>query len=287
MTNKSKSFWLFLLPCIIALTTVLFVPLLMGGYYSLTKWNGNQVFGFVALGNYLKLFSDKGFFNSIIFTGEFAIVAIILINVVSLSLAVLVTQRFKRINIIFRTIFFMPNLIGGIILGFIWQFIFLKAFSGLSQITGIAGLDGWLSTPATGFWGLIILFIWQMSGYIMIIYISFLNNVPDDLIEAAQIDGATAWQRFWRIKFPMIAPGFTISLFLTLSNSFKIYDQNMALTNGGPFDSTQMAAMNIYNEAFKVQNMGYAQAKAIVFLLIITIISLVQIYVTRKRESDI
>jgi len=287
MRNKSISFWIFLSPCIIALFLVLILPLGMGVYYSFTNWNGQVINDFVGWNNYKNLLKDHQFLYSLWFTAKFSIVSVIGINVIGLAFAVLVTQKLGKLNTIFRTIFFIPNLIGGIILGFIWQFIFLKAFESLADLTGFEFLRGWLSTTETGFWGIVVLFIWQMSGYIMVIYIAFLNNIPGELVEAAAIDGATPWQTFWKIKFPMLAPAFTVSLFLTLSNAFKLYDQNMALTAGGPFSSTEMVAMNIYNTAFKVQQMGYAQAKAIIFLIIISIISVTQIYLTRRREMNL
>lgn len=287
LTNKSKSFWMFLAPCLIGTAIVLIVPLLVGIYYSFTNWSGNGTAQFVGFSNYIRAFQDQGFLHSLLFTGEFTIVVVILINVFGLGLALLVTQKLGKVNTFFRTVFFAPNLIGGIILGFIWQFIFTKAFDTIGALLNISWLQGWLSTTTTGFWGLVILYVWQMSGYIMIIYISFLNNISEEVIEAAEIDGVTSWQMFKDIKFPLIAPGFTISLFLTLSNAFKIYDQNLALTAGGPFNSTQMTAMNIYNEAFTMQHMGYAQAKAVIFLVIITIISIVQIMITRKREVSL
>ncbi len=287
MKMKNLTYWLFLAPCIAALAIVLIIPFFQGVYYSFTEYNGFQVKEFVGFENYINLFKDDQFLYSLIFTGGFSIASVIGINVIGLLLALFVTQKMGKFNTVFRTVFFMPNLIGGIILGFIWQFIFLKAFEGVAELTGLDFFKGWLSDTETGFWGLVILFIWQMSGYIMIIYISFLNNIPDELIEASTIDGANVWQRFWRIKFPLLAPAFTVSLFLSLSNAFKVYDQNMALTAGGPFSSTQMATMNIYDTAFKVQEMGYAQAKAIIFLLIITAISVIQLYMTRKRETDL
>lgn len=287
LNNRSKSFWGFLAPCLLGTGIVLIIPLLVGIFYSFTEWNGNNTPRFVGLQNYVRAFSDQGFLHSLLFTGEFTLVVVLLINIIGLALALLVTQKLGKINTFFRTVFFAPNLIGGIILGFIWQFIFTKAFDTMGQIFNISSLQGWLSNTTTGFWGLVILYVWQMSGYIMIIYISFLNNISDEILEAAQIDGVNSWQMFLKIKFPLIAPGFTISLFLTLSNAFKLYDQNLALTAGGPFNSTQMAAMNIYNEAFTMQNMGYAQAKAVIFLIIITIISVIQIMVSRKREVSL
>lgn len=284
LTNLTKAFWLLLAPALLALTIVLFIPLLTGSYYSLTNWNGNTVGEFVGFENYLRALIDQGFIDSLLFTAKFSFFSVLLINVVALGLAMFVTQKLGRWTIFFRTIFFMPNLIGGIILGFIWQFIFNKAFESLATMTGIDFFASWLNTPETGFWGLIILFVWQMSGYMMLIYISFLNNIPEEILEAADIDGANPLQVFFRIKLPMLMPAFTVTLFLTLSNAFKIYDQNLALTQGGPFNSTQMVAMNIYNEAFRMRKMGYAQAKAVIFLVIIVIISVVQISLTRKKE---
>ncbi len=288
MTNKSITYWLFLTPCLLAMTIVLVIPLLSGIYYSFTDWNGIFLseYEFVGFDNYLRLLSDTRFKDSLIFTTKFAITSIIGINVIGLGLALLVTQKFK-FSTPLRTVFFMPNLIGGIILGLIWQFIFIRSFEAIGEILGMSFFSGWLSTPATGFWGLVILYVWQMAGYIMIIYISFLNNIPNELIEASMIDGANIWQRFWRIKFPLLAPAFTVSLFLTLSGAFRVYDQNMALTAGGPFGSTEMVAMNIFNSAFIRNDMAYAQAQAIVFLVIIVIISLIQIGITRKREVDL
>ncbi|SHM98322.1 carbohydrate ABC transporter permease [Gracilibacillus kekensis] len=287
MNFKSRTYWLFLLPTLLALLLVLIIPFFQGVYYSFTEYNGFQVTGFVGLDNYIKLFSDEQFLYSLGFTGAFSLASVIGINVIGLAFALLVTQKLGKASTFFRTVYFMPNLIGGIILGFIWQFVFLKAFTGISEVTGLEFFRGWLADTETGFWGLVILFVWQMSGYIMVIYISFLNNVPQELLEAATIDGANKWQSFWKVKFPLIIPAFTVSLFLTLSNAFKVYDQNMALTGGGPFGSTEMTTMNIYDTAFKVQEMGYAQSKAIVFLIVITLISVIQLYFTRKKETEL
>ena len=231
------------------------------------------------------MLKDQSFRDSLWFTTKFAIVSVVLINVIGLSLALLVTQKIKGNNLL-RTIFFMPNLIGGLILGFIWQFVFISAFTAIGEKVGIKALEGWLSTTKTGFWGLVILTAWQMSGYIMIIYIAHLESIPEDVLEAAKIDGATSFQRFRYIIFPLVAPAFTVSLFLTLSNSFKLYDQNLSLTGGAPYNSTQMVAMNIYNTAFVNNNMAFAQAKAVIFFIIIAIISLTQVYYNKKKEVE-
>lgn len=279
-------FYLFIAPALIALFMVVIVPLFYGIYYSFTNWDGINEPTFEGITNYIKLLKDKSFRDALIFTTKFAIVSVFLINVIGLSLALLVTQKLKGSNLL-RTIFFMPNLIGGLILGFIWQFVFISAFQAVGEKIGVKALEGWLSTTRTGFLGLVILTAWQMSGYIMIIYIAHLEGIPEDIIEAAKIDGATSWQRFRYIIFPMVAPAFTVSLFLTLSNSFKLYDQNLSLTGGAPYNSTQMVAMNIYNTAFVNNDMAFAQAKAVVFFIIVAAISLTQVYYNKKREVEL
>lgn len=286
MNNKNLSFWLFLLPALFALIVVVFFPFMYGFYYTFTDWNGLRATSFLGLDNYFAIFSDQRFIESLVFTIKFAITSIVIVNVIGLSLAVLVTQKIKISNGL-RTIFFMPNLIGGLILGFIWQFIFISGFDAIGKLFDISFLQGWLSTTETGFWGLVILNVWQYAGYIMIIYISYLQGVPQELIEAAEIDGASAFQRFWRIKFPLVAPAFTVSLFLTLSNAFKLYDQNLALTNGGPYGSTEMLAMEIYNTAFSRYDMAYAQSKAVIFFILVAIVALTQVYVNKKREVEL
>ena len=278
-------FWLFLAPVLIALIMVVVIPLLYGVYYSFTNWDGINTPVFAGISNYMQLLGDEGFRNALWFTTKFAVVSIVLINAIGLGLALLVTQKLKGSNIM-RTVFFMPNLIGGLILGFIWQFVFIQGFDAIGQAVGTEALQGWLSTTRTGFWGLVILTAWQMSGYIMIIYIAHLEGIPEDLVEAAQIDGANVFQRFRHIIFPLVAPAFTVSMFFTLSNSFKLYDQNLSLTGGAPYNSTQMVAMNIYNTAFLENKMAYAQSKALVFFIIIAVISLTQVYYNKKREVE-
>ena len=279
-TNKNTlAFWLFLLPVILAFSLVVVVPFFTGIYYSFTDWKGLNDANFVGIGNYQKLITDKAFLDSIIFTGKFAIVTVICVNVISLALALLVTQKMFVSNAL-RTVFFMPNLIGGLILGFIWQFIYLGAFPEL-------GWGHWTSTPTTAFWGLVILSTWQMSSYMMVIYVAYLQNVPSEILEAASMDGVTPWQKFVHIIFPLIAPGFTVSTFMTLSNSFKLFDQNLSLTGGGPFNSSTMVALEIYKTAYAQNEMAYAQSKAVIFFLIILVLSFTQTYFSRKREVEV
>lgn len=271
-------FWIFVTPVLLALILVIGIPFLLGLYYSFTDWDGIVAPVFIGIKNYLSIFSDAQFLSSLIFTVKFALVSIILINAIGLALAMLVTQKIFGANF-FRTVYFMPNLIGGLILGFIWQFIFINIFP-------VLGLNGWLSTTSTGFWGLILLTLWQMAGYIMVIYIAYLQNVSQEVIETADVDGVNPWQKFIHIIFPLIAPGFTVSMFMTLSNSFKLYDQNLSLTGGAPYKSTEMVAMNIVNTAFAEKAMAYAQAKSVIFLLIVVTISVLQTYYNKKREVE-
>ncbi|GEQ34196.1 sugar ABC transporter permease protein [Marinilactibacillus psychrotolerans] len=286
MRNKEFTFWLFITPVLLSLTLVVILPVVMGLFYSFTNWNGLNFTSFVGLSHYKRLLGDGQFLRSLWFTVKFSVASIILLNVIGLSLALLVTSKLKSRNIL-RTVFFMPNLIGGLILGFIWQFIFIRVFASIGELIGVESLQVWLATPGTGFWGLVILTVWQMAGYIMIIYIAYLQGVPKELLESAEIDGATPFQKFRHVIFPLIAPAFTVTMFLTLSNSFKIYDQNLSLTGGGPYNSTQMVAMNIVDTAFSGNQMAYGQSKAIIFFLIVAVISLSQVYYNKKREVDL
>ena len=286
MRNRDLSFWLFLMPVILSLGIVIIIPFIYGVIYSFTNWNGMVVTDFVGFKNYITLFKDAEFRAAIWFTTKFAVTSVILLNFLGLGLALLVTRKMKTSSFM-RTVFFMPNLIGGLILGFIWQFVFISVFGRLGDLLGIEALTGWLSTTATGFWGLVILTSWQMAGYIMIIYIAYLENIPKDLIEAAEIDGASSYQRFWKITFPLVAPAFTVSMFLTLSSSFQIYDQNLSLTNGGPYNSAQMVAMSIVKAAFTENKMAYAQTQAVIFFLIIAAVAVTQVYFNKKREVDL
>lgn len=216
--RKSKSqhgisYWTFVGPSLFAFSLVVLIPLILGIYYSFTNWNGiGSNIEWVGFKNYIKAFSDEGFRSSLWFTVKFTIVSVISINVIAFFLALLVTRESKISNLL-RTIFFMPNLIGGLILGFIWQFIFVNVFNAVGQSLGQEWMMGWLSNSTTGFWGMVIIMAWQMAGYVMVIYIAGLQNVPPELNEAAKIDGANAWQRIKLITFPMIKPSFTISLF--------------------------------------------------------------------------
>lgn len=286
MKKSRLWFWIFVGPILLAFLTVVIAPLLRGIYFSFTDWNGiSNNTEIVGLKNYIKVFSDQGFRDSLKFTFKFTLASVIIINLIGFLLALLVTRKIKGSNVL-RSIFFMPNLIGGLILGFVWQFIFTKAFSAIGSFTGLGVFNGWLSTTETGFWGLVILMAWQMSGYMMIIYIAALQNIPESLFEAAKIDGAGSFDRLRFITIPMVMPAFTVGIFLSLANSFKLFDQNLALTGGGPFGSTEMLALNIYKTAFTRNDFGLAQAKAVIFLILVAIITMTQMYYTKKREVE-
>lgn len=286
--KKSKLWFTFFVgPILIAFLVVVIVPALLGIYYSFTDWNGiENKAAFIGAANYLEIFKKgNDFAQSFIFTVKFSIVSVIMINLIGFGLALLVTRGMKTSNVL-RSIFFMPNMVGGLILGFIWQFIFTKAFDTIGTNLGWEFLRGWLSTTGTGFWGLVILMSWQMSGYMMIIYIAALQGIPENLKEAAEIDGANSFQRLVNIVIPLVAPAFTVGIFLTLSNSFKLFDQNLALTAGGPYNSTQMLALNIYNSAFTYSKYSLAQAKAVVFLITVAVITLTQLYFSKRKEVE-
>lgn len=286
MKKKNFAFWLFLAPVLIAFTMVVLIPLIMGIFYSFTDWNGiSSSTNLVGIQNYINAFKDDTFRHSFWFTTKFTIVSVFVLNAMGFGLALLVTQKLKTSNIL-KTIFFMPNLIGGLILGFIWQFIFQEVFASIGKAIGANWLMGWLSNEKTGFWGLVILMSWQMAGYLMIIYISGIQNISSEVLEAAKIDGASSWQRLKNIIFPLVRPAMTISVFLTLSNSFKLYDQNLSLTAGGPGNATQMISMNILKTGQKFNDMGQAQAKAIILLLVVGAISLIQVYFSKKGEVE-
>jgi raffinose/stachyose/melibiose transport system permease protein len=269
----------FTLPTIIAFLIAFLIPFLLGIYLSFTEFTTVTNSHWVGVGNYILAFSDdKNFLNAAIFTAKFAVVSIILINVFAFLLALLLTRKIKGTNG-FRTVFFMPNLIGGIVLGYIWQLL----------INGVLikfGVDITFSANY-GFWGLVVLMNWQMVGYMMIIYIAGIQGIPTELIEAAKIDGANSWQTLRSIIIPMVMPAVTICTFLTVTNSFKLFDQNLALTAGAPGRASAMLALDIFNTFYgRVGSEGVGQAKAVMFFIIVGLIVMLQLLLTRKREVE-
>ena len=273
-----RYFPIFVLPTLIAFSFAFIIPFVMGVYLSFCKFKTITNAQFVGLENYIKIFADKDFVNAFGFTLKFSVVSIITINVFAFILALALTRKIKGTNL-FRTVFFMPNLIGGIILGYIWQQM-INAVLLKYETTLVAN-------PTYGFWGLIILMNWQMIGYMMIIYVAGLQNVPTDLIEAAEIDGATSLQTLFKVKIPMVMPSITICLFLTVSNSFKLFDQNLALTAGAPSKKTAMLALDIYNTFYGRSGFeGVGQAKAVLFFIVVAVIALGQLVLTRRTEVE-
>ena len=274
-----KSAPIFVLPTLIAFIIGFIVPFGQGLYLSFCKFTTVNNAKWVGLTNYKAALTDASFGRSFVFTVLFAVVSILTINIIAFGLAVLLTQKIKGTNI-FRTVFFMPNLIGGIVLGYIWQ-ILINCVLTLVEKPLLA-----LNSTA-GYWGLIILMCWQQIGYMMIIYIAGLQNVPDSLIEAAEIDGANKWQALLRVKIPMVMSSITVCVFLTLTNSFKLFDQNLALTGGDPNHSTEMMALNIYQTFYARAGAlwkGYGQAKAVIFCILVISIALFQLKATRSKE---
>lgn len=277
--SLKKWFPLFVLPTMIAFIIGFIVPFAQGIYLSFCKFTTVSNASWVGFSNYLKAFADETFLHAFWFTIAFALVSTITINVFAFAVALVLTRGIRGTNV-FRTVFFMPNLIGGIVLGYIWQIL----INGLLSIAEQPLLR--LNTSA-GYWGLIVLMAWQQVGYMMIIYIAGLQNVSGDLIEAAGIDGANAWQTLFRIKLPMVMPSITICLFLTITNSFKLFDQNLSLTGGEPNHATEMLALNIYNTFYArsgPQWKGIGQAKAVIFFVVVVAIALIQLRATRSRE---
>ena len=274
-----KWFPVFVLPTLAAFCVGFIWPFIQGIYLSFCQFITVDNAKWIGISNYVKALSDETFGDSFWFTVVFAFASTILINGIAFAIALALTKEMKGTNI-FRTVFFMPNLIGGIVLGYIWQILLNCVLSNLAQ--PLLALNS-----TAGFWGIIILMCWQQIGYMMIIYIAGLQNVPPDLLEAAAIDGANAIQTLIKVKLPMLMSSFTICLFLTITNSFKLFDQNLALTAGEPAHATEMLALNIYNTFYSragAQWKGIGQAKAVIFFILVVVISLTQLYATRSKE---
>ncbi|MEG0824506.1 MAG: sugar ABC transporter permease [Oscillospiraceae bacterium] len=270
---------IFILPTLLAFVIGFIIPFGEGLYLSFCHFVTVSSAKWVGLTNYAKVFADKAFGTAFGFTVSFAVVSIILINVLAFGIALLLTRNLRGTNV-FRTVFFMPNLIGGIVLGYIWQIL-------INCVLSLVGQPLLALNSGAGYWGLIILMCWQQIGYMMIIYIAGLQNIPGELLESAQIDGASSWKTLWKIKLPMVMPSITICVFLSLTNAFKLFDQNLALTSGEPAHATEMLAMNIYNTFYSragAQWMGLGQAKAVVFCILVVAISMIQLRATRSKE---
>ncbi len=277
--NIRKYFPIFLFPTLISFVLVFLIPFILGIYLSFTSFTTVENATWVGIENYIKAFTqDTNFLNALWFTIKFTVVSVITINVLAFCLALILTKAIKGTSF-FRTVFFMPNLIGGIVLGYIWNLL-------INSVLGIFGYD--ITYDARfGFWGLVFLMNWQLIGYMMVIYIAGIQNIPKELNEAARIDGASSFNILKNVTIPMVMPSVTICLFLTLTNSFKLFDQNLALTGGAPARETSMLALDIFNTFYgRIGWQGVGQAKAVVFFIIVAIIAFVQLKITARKEVE-
>ena len=298
MTSRQKrklTEFLFLLPTLIAFLMVIIIPFIFGIYYSFTDWQGTgAVSQSVGFANYKAIFQEPGFLHSFLVTLLFTVLNIITVNVVAFVISLLVTSEIRGRNV-YRAGFFVPNLIGGIVLGLVWQFIFSNILPSVGQAIGWQTLSkSLISNKDTVMITLVTVNTWQYAGYIMLIYVAAIQGISKSVMEAAEVDGARYWTRVGKIQIPLMANAFTISLFLTLTNSFKMYDVNVALTNGGPVSifmmkpvqASELLALNIYNTAFKYNNMAQGQAKAVIFFIVLTIFSVIQVTWNKSKEVE-
>jgi raffinose/stachyose/melibiose transport system permease protein len=283
-TRATKKFLKFAGIPLAIFSVVLVVPFVNGVYYTFTDWDGFETTKLVGFSNYAKSFQDPTFWSTLRFTALFVIVSLVLVNVVAFGLALIVTSKLRSKNIL-RTFFFVPNLVGGVVLGVIWQFIFNSAIVALANKYDWEPLkQSWLQDTHKAFWALIIVTVWQSSGYMMIVYITGLISIENDVLEASQIDGASPLRTLLTIKIPLMAQAFTIALFLTLRGGFMAYDVNVALTGGGPFRTTELISLHIFQDAFANGNFGTGQSKAVVMFLIVALAALVQVSVSKRYE---
>ena len=265
-------------------TVVLVVPFVNGFYYTFTDWDGFKVDKFVGFSNYAESFADPKFWTTLRFTGLFVVVSLVLVNAVAFGLALIVTSNLRSRNLL-RTLFFVPNLVGGVVLGVIWQFIFNSAIVALAnKYDWELFKQSWLQDTHKAFWALIIVTVWQSSGYMMIVYITGLVSIETDVLEASQIDGASPLRTLFAIKIPLMAQAFTIALFLTLRGGFMAYDVNVALTGGGPFRTTELISLHIFQDAFGEGNFGTGQSKAVIMFIVVALAALVQVTVSKRYE---
>lgn len=282
-----KLFLVFAGPATVLFALVVLVPFLYGIFLTFTNWDGfSSTVDLVGLRNYQALFQDGAFWESLGKTVSYVLCSVVLINFIAFVLAYLLTSGLRGQGVM-RSAFFTPNLIGGIILGFIWQFVFNKSIVAVGEAVNLDFLaSSWLSDPTKAFWAMVVVTVWQYSGYMMIIYVAGFTGIPNDLIEASKIDGCTAMQTTRKVVLPLMVPSFVICLFLSVQRCFMVYDVNLALTNGGPENSTKFAAMFVYQKAFTSQEYGVGQAEAIVLFLIVAVITMVQTYLGKRKEVD-
>lgn len=285
--EKLKNLCIFALPGCLIFSAVVILPFLYGFYLTLTDWDGvSKVKHLVGAANYMAAFSDTAFWSSMGLTLKYVVISVVLVNAVAFLLAYALTNGLKGQNF-FRAGFFTPNLIGGVVLGFIWQFAFSRVLVNLGETTewGLFSTS-WLSDPDKAFWSLVVVTVWQLSGYMMLIYIAGFTGLSTDVLEAASIDGATGFQRMRRVILPLMVPSFVICLFFTLQRAFMVYDVNLTLTGGEPYGTTKLVAMYVYDKAFTSRNYGVGQAEALFLFAVVACISGVQIYLGKKKEVE-
>jgi raffinose/stachyose/melibiose transport system permease protein len=287
--DKLKNYLLFAGPTTLVFITVIILPFLFGIYLTFTNWDGiSKAYTFVSFSNYKQVIQDPAFWTSFLRTVKYVFYTVLLVNTIGFSLAYALTGGKVLGENLLRTGFFVPNLIGGIILGLVWRFIFSNVLVFLGRTLNIGFLStSWLANPNKALWTLVIVTVWQYSGYMMIIFIAGLSNIPKELLEAATIDGATGFQRLRTIVLPLMVPAFIVTVFLTIQRGFMVYDVNIALTNGGPFKSTQLISMFVYEKAFLSQQYGVGQSEAFFLFLLVAAISLTQVYFTKKLEVEV
>ena len=284
-TEDIKAGAMFALPGLVVFFLVVIIPFVYGFYLTFTDWNGvSHVKSLVGVRNYIDTFKDVEFWSSMWLTLKYVAISVILVNTVAFGLAYLLSNGIKGQNF-FRAGFFTPNLIGGVVLGFIWKFIFSNVFTAIGKTMGFDWLSkSMLSEPKTAFFALILVTVWQLAGYMMLIYIAGFTGLSHDVLEAASIDGATGWRRMRSIILPLMVPSFVICIFLTLSRTFMVYDLNLTLNKGGPYASTRLVAMHVYEKAFTARNYGVGQAEALFLFIVVAIISGLQVWMGRKKE---
>ncbi|MBD2868371.1 carbohydrate ABC transporter permease [Paenibacillus arenilitoris] len=285
--NRLRLRLLFTGPTLFAFLAVMIVPFLYGIYLTFTNWDGiSTTSSFVGVQNYFSVFQDTVFWKSFLLTLKYVFITVVLINAVAFLLAYVLTSGLKGQSL-FRAGFFIPNLVGGIVLGFVWQFIFSNVFVFLGKELSIPLFSGsWLADPDKAFWAMIIVTVWQYAGYMMVIYVAGLMNVPKDILEAASIDGANLTTKLRKMVLPLMVPSFIVCIFLSLQRGFMVYDLNISLTKGGPFKSTEMVSMHVYEKAFLSRDYGVGQAEAFVLFLLVAIITIAQVYFSKKLEVE-
>lgn len=277
----------FLGPALLFFSLTLLLSFVLSFYYAFTDWNGvaTQI-NLIGLENFKKLLTDKTFWRSFTFTAKYAVAIVILDNVIGFSFALMINS-IKRFSNALRSALFIPYAMSGFVLGFIWRFIFTEGFPAIGAATGIPFFNlKWLATANTSYWGMVMMTVWKQAGYIMVVYIAGLTTIPSEIIEASSVDGANSRQQLFRIRIPLLMQSVTVCLFLSILWAFNVFDINLSLTKGGPYNSTLSMSLNIYNEAFKRMNNGYAVAKALVFFFIVAIIGIIQTKATSSREVE-